>query len=225
MRHGVCDGCGQSYPLNSLYQVFGQSHCEPCGNSAIAARGAKLSPGDVSKLVDPTGCGWCSTDYGRQELVPIGNVPACETCEQRMRNWPYPTRIKASFVVLLLLAVGAFAYNFRFFKAYVHMLRGNHTTSFEEGRDHALAAAALVPESQPLQDQADLFRAIEFMQQDNSAEALALLTRLQSRNHDPRLASLIIEVEMGAAFDRKDYDTFLAKARDKAEHTPEDIMA
>ena len=142
-----------------------------------------------------------------------------------MRNWPYPTWIKTSFVLLLLLAVGAFAYNLRFFKAYVHTLRGNRTASFAEGRNHALAAAALVPESRPLEDQADLFRAIDFMQQDKSAEALALLKLLQSRNHDPRLAPLIFEAEMGVAFDRQDYDAFLAKAREKAERTPGDIMA
>ena len=121
MRHDVCEGCGQSYPLNSLYPVYGQPHCEPCGDRAIAA-GTKLIPGDVSKLVDPTVCGWCSTDYQGTEWRRLGMFRPATPASSGMRNWPYPTWIKTSFVLLLLLAVGAFAYNLRFFKAYVHTL-------------------------------------------------------------------------------------------------------
>jgi hypothetical protein len=212
--------------MSELYQVFGQPHCEPCGNSVLATRHAEVKPGDVSKMVDPTICGWCSTDYGQQSLPLVAGVPACDPCEQRMRNWPYPLWVKLSFAALLVLALGSFAYNLRFFQAYVYTLRGGHAASFEEGRDLAIRAAALVPESRELQDRADLYVAIDLMQQDKPTEALPLLKRLRLRMpNDAKLAELLAQAEMGTAFDAHDYDKFLELARGRAQQAPADIRS
>jgi hypothetical protein len=213
--------------MNEMFLVLGRSLCKVCAQAEIAG---KRFRGALTRQTDPTICVGCKLDNGTSPLptLPSG-LPACYQCQQKFLNWPYPGWIKAALVGLLLLAVLAFAANWRFFKAYRETVQaGRAMRSGNVDAAYALVngAAGRVPESADLQATASFYHALLLLKNDKAADAVPLLRTYQARYPYAVFANnLLLQAEMSAAADRKDYDEFLVKARTLAQQNPEDPMS
>jgi hypothetical protein len=119
--------------MNGAFSIVGSTLCQPCAEKFVSTRPVgSISKGDVQRLSDPTICVNCNLDQGTVELQTIVGAPMCDKCIAYFRNRPFPTWLKCSFAGFVCLAAIAFAYNWRFFMAYVEMIRGNH--AMEKGR-------------------------------------------------------------------------------------------
>jgi tetratricopeptide (TPR) repeat protein len=80
--------------------------CRLCAEAR--AKEAKTSGRSIqlSRIIDPTICWKCKTDYGEKDLPSIAGVPVCGTCALALYESPFPGWLKASLAALLgLLAV------------------------------------------------------------------------------------------------------------------------
>jgi hypothetical protein len=225
MRQVECSRCQALLPLSDTFGVLGQTVCEPCGNEIIAEQQQPLAAGDVARNVDPTVCHWCHQD-GEHDLPTVCELPICTPCESRLRNFPFPGWIKASFVALVVLGIGSFIYNYRFADALFASRQAGKawaTGDFETAANRMERAAALVPEMADFRDQANLFRGVQFLRDDRSKEAVPLLVAMRQKNPAvPLFRQLVLQAELGAAFDDKHYDVMLEKAVALAELLPGD---
>ena len=231
MKHATCERCGQTFPMNDVFAVLGHMLCEGCGNEFLAARTDPLPAGAVVPQVDPTVCRLCQADGGERELPRVAGLPACDACEHHLRHRPFPAWVKFSFAGLLALAVLSFFLNLRFFQGYVEIRRAGRASrrgDIAAAASLMTAAARHLPEQPELAEIAALFTGIELMAQDKSAEAVAVLKgpwpRL-SGDLRPMAEEALLRAEAGAAFDAKDYDTFLAKEKELLKRNPGSGMA
>jgi tetratricopeptide (TPR) repeat protein len=219
MQSGTCSACENSFNKNDTFEVLGRTLCGPCGEEFInGLQSNTLGQNDVVRNVDPTVCAWCSTDLGDTPLpTSIANLPTCEPCDTRMRNWPYPLWVKASFVALLLTAVVAFAWNWRFLDALITLRTASKSLQageFSKTADLYEHAAASVPEVKELGDQAAFYRGLALVYEDRPKEALPLLERAaKTVPNDSRLQQMIVHTRCSVAFDDKDYNTMISEAR------------
>jgi hypothetical protein len=78
-----------------------------------------------------------------------------------------------------------------------------------------------VPESKDLAEASVLFQGISFVFQDRSAEAVPLLRRwMTSHAEDAAIGVLLLEAELGAAYDARDYALMYEKAVDLRDRSP-----
>jgi hypothetical protein len=224
-----CEQCGQVLSMNETFTVLGRSLCEPCTEEELARHAEGEVPKEaVRRQTDPTVCAACEADNGDVELRTLAGKPVCENCEKSYRNRPYPRWLKIAFVTLLVLAVASFARNWRFLSAYVEGRQAER--AFSEGNidraaDLMSEAAGEVPESKEMQGMAGFFNGIRLLGQERSAEAVAAL-RVAKDNlgSAPVLEQLLAQAEGGAAFDSKDYDTFLTKMQVLERTAPNNAM-
>jgi len=88
------------------------------------------------------------------------------------------------------------------------------------------SAAAFVPENEDLRVLATFFEGIVLLRQDQNAAALKKLERYRNRlpvAYD--VESLIVQAQMGVAFDAKDYDGFLSGAQALHQRRPQDATS
>jgi len=229
MKHVKCARCATEHPMNEMFTVLGETLCEPCGDRKLAERGgAKLPDGAVLRMVDPTVCFHCSTDYGSQQLRTVAELPACEACMDKFMHYPFPGWIKASAAVLGLLLVAVMMVNARYFTGYREA--NGAFAAFEAGDFPAAArliAAARdhVPECKPYGSIASLYRGVQLMNEDKFKEALPLLKSARSELQDKQLDLTVFAAEAAIAFDEKDYDGFLEANEKMAALQPNEPMA
>jgi hypothetical protein len=206
--------------MNEAFTAADQSFCGPCLEKMLSAPGGgSVSTDGIQRMVDPTVCANCAADNGTDAWSTIAALPVCGTCSDFFRNRPFPNWLKLSFVVFLAVAVAAFVYNWRYFKAYVEVIQGGH--ALERG-DIAMgvilldSAARRVPDVPELAVFPNLFKAQQLVSEDRCEEALALLQESEpfvpDEWSDPYRQTRIY-AEMGIAFDNQDYDTFLERAQ------------
>jgi tetratricopeptide (TPR) repeat protein len=214
-----CPACHQSFPMNETAKIEGRVLCHQC-----AGEGAKKS-----RQIDPTVCCGCGADFGSSELSKLqSGLPVCEPCRQKFLHRPYPDWVKLSFAGLVAIAILSLAVNWRFTVAYRELRRAGREYQagrFESASSLMASASARVPESVMLRVSAELTRAGALMNEDRSAEALTLLLDLAAKHPHPYIGEMITQAEIGAAFDRHDYDAFLAKVQQAIAKTPNDPMA
>jgi hypothetical protein len=224
MQEVDCDRCQATLPRSESWTVLGSTVCESCGNELIGAHQEPLAAGEVQKNVDATLCHCCQHDTGEEWPLLCG-VPTCPACDARMRNYPYPTWIKVSFVALVALGIASFLYNYRFADALFASRRANKAWAagdVDRAADQMERAAKLVPEVADFRLGADLFRGIQLVRDDRPKEALPLLVRVQQADPDePMLRTLLLQTELSAAFDDKQYDVMVLKALALAEAQPD----
>ena len=220
MRTSTCEQCGAAGPLGTHLKFFGQTVCPACAGGIAQSR--PYGPDDVQRLVDPTVCAKCGHDAGEAELPRVATLPVCLECEAFFRNRPYPAWLRGAFVGLVGLVVAEFAFNWRFLDGFIQQV---HAERALQQRDLAAAARSFaiaaqdVPESPELGVMANLFGGIQLLSEDRSAEALEKLRAARQAlppgeiaGLDPLLDRGLLQAELAAAFDRKDYDAFLASA-------------
>ncbi len=216
MTHVECTTCHQSFPVNETLKIDSRLLCDKCAQSDLSALN-KSELERPQKQFDPTVCWGCRSDFGSTILPTLqSGLPVCEPCRQAFLNRQYPNWVKLSFAGLVLVAVASLIVNWRFTAAYLEMKRANR--ELQGGRIEAAAALITsasrhVPESGDLRDGAALYRGIYFLALDKSAEALPYLQQYASKHRDQYAADLVSGAELGAAYDRRDFDSFLAKAQ------------
>ncbi len=231
MRKTICSACHVAAPTNDSFEVVGRTLCRPCAEQFVATRPARLEPGQIKRLTDPTVCAKCGADAGTVELPTIVGAPMCETCNAFYRNRPYPTWLKWSFVGLLCLAVAAFIYNWRFFAGYVEILRANRAIERGDVQQAAAlmeSASQRLPEIRELAVLPNLFKAAKLINEDKNDEALQLIQQNMPLAPPAWQQDFhIVELQAGlrADFDRKNYDGFLSKSQELFQLDPQDSMA
>jgi len=218
MRHTACEGCGQSSPQGETVAMLGKTLCRTCAEQFLNVATQPVPQDAVQRQVDPTVCGFCSADAGEQELPKVFGVPTCQTCDDKLRHRPFPRWIKVSAVLLVLLLIGAFAYNLRFLRAHRGMVQAFYALKdgdVHEASERMSAAVALVPDEPQLQVLAALFAGGDLLAEEKPDEALAKLQYAQSCLHSSGPLRLLADewlndAHAGVAFNAKDYDKFLA---------------
>lgn len=155
----------------------------------------------------------------------------CDTCTAFFRNRPFPTWLKWSFVGFVCVAIAAQACNWRYFMAYIEMLRGNRALAkgnVDAATDLLDSAAKQVPDVPELAVMPNVLRAMQLINQEKDEEALVLLQSAKFRA-PPELAATIhageIQADIGIAFRKKDYDAFLSLAQEMEKLEPESLTA
>jgi tetratricopeptide (TPR) repeat protein len=136
--------------------------------------------------------------------------------------------LKLSFVALVGLAIFAFSWNWRFMaglRELRQMKRAVTARDVEKAADCAERAAGYLPEISEVTGLAHMYRGIVFLSQEQSAKAVECLRKAKQapgmREASSDLDRLILSAEEGVAFDNKNYDEFLAKAKIGATRWPD----
>ena len=216
MRQATCAACHSTFPLGDTYSVAQLVLCSPCAHdyaNSLKAAGSPVT--GIGRNVDTTVCVHCSADSGPNEWSILAGRPSCDKCTDFFRNRPFPGWLKIPAAIFICVAVAAFAYNFRYFMAYVEQLRGVRAlTRGDVVSGVALldSAANRVPEVPELSVVPNLLKAKQAIADGRNEEGLALLQK--ARRHAPAdwantIRSTELEAEIGIAFDAHDYDAFL----------------
>jgi len=132
-------------------------------------------------------------------------------------------------VALVAIAAGSFVLNQRFFSAYAAMVRAGREMRagrFDQAVTQLDAAAAKVPADADLRTEILFVKAIGFMQEDRSAEALPLLRAyVKTSPEDVNARKILLQAEVAAAFEARDYETFLQKTLEVAGQNPSEPTA
>jgi hypothetical protein len=97
---------------------------------------------------------------------------------------------------------------------------------FAKASDLAGEAASRLPDHPFIPLERDVYRGLDLVNNDRSAEALAIFRRIQQA--EPKfeaIAELIASADLGAAFEAKDYDAFLSKSRAFRDAEPNNVWA
>ena len=215
--------------MNDTVTIEGRPLCQECAVADLQAKGnPKPEAAKLRRQADPTICCNCHADFGSSILPTLGSrLPVCEPCRITLLHRPYPNWVKLSFAGLVALAVLSVIVNWRFTVAYWELKKA--TRQMQSGRAEpasALMASAArrVPESAELADAAVFYRGIYLLGADRSGEALKDLREYAQRHVDQSVAELVSQAEGGAAFDGRDYDTFLSKVQEQQARHPGDAM-
>ena len=215
VKKATCNHCGKEFSIGEMVSADEQFLCIPCAEAALSG-GAEL--GRVTRLVDNTICGNCHEDWGRDELAPVAGIPMCRKCTEHFRHRPFPVWVKVAAAALAVLVIFGMWRSLRFVEGYRAAKRAD--AAFDAG-DLAKASAEMsyaarqVPESKAYRFDEQFFRGIILVTEDKNEEAVAVLADLKLKVGKEPAAGLdhwLITAEQSAAFDRKDYDAFLAKA-------------
>lgn len=145
MRHTKCASCAAEFPAGQMFHVDGAPVCEPCGNRLLGEAKAKGHKPTVGRLLDPTVCTRCNTDYGDTALPLIGGTPVCNNCAPALYAHPFPVWLKASFAALLLLLAVALWRDAPYFRAGRHLVQARRALNARDYQAATAHFAAVLP--------------------------------------------------------------------------------
>jgi hypothetical protein len=226
MLRAECSTCHNTVPMNDTVKV---DDCVICQNCTRSYPSVTANPAAVSKNHDPTICAGCGADFGSSTLATLqSGIPVCEPCRQAFMHRPYPDWVKLSFAGLIAIAILSIAVEWRFTAAYFEAKKSGREAqkgNFQMASMLMASAAQHVPESPDLKVVASFYRGIVLLNTDQSADAIPHLKAYQDRFPGPMAADLVLQAEIGAAFDRADYDAFLTKCQQRLQQHTGDAMA
>ncbi len=213
-----------SLTARAMGNMFSGAATVPPWRGEEAGRGKR-----VERMFDTTICARCGRDEGSRDLPRLGRLPFCEDCTRAVRNVPYPGWLRYAFIALLMIAALDFVRNQRFFSAYAQVVRAGRdlkTGQLDAALTRFESAARAVPESADLAAEINFLKAIQLVQNDRSAEAVPLLrSYVEAYPGDPNAKQVLLQAEIGAAFEAGDYDAFLEKSQALAKQEPNDARA
>lgn len=218
MRTTRCDICDKAQiPLNQTLKVNGKTYCENCLERDFPNE-RMLEHKEVQRDLDPTVCAFCNKDFGETELKKLSDYPVCDECEKNVQNKAFPGWVKAFCIGIGLIVIISFAWNWKFFNAYLNIREANDF--FTKG-DYANASLAMeaasekVPKVEDLKTFSAYFKGIDFLSKDQSTEALHEFEKCKDKlSEDYAINNFIIQARMGSTFDHEDYPGFLQAAKD-----------
>lgn len=213
--------------MNETLVVFGRGLCGPCAQNELSQHPKESLPADaVARQYDPTVCLNCGSDEGNVELPTVAGVPVCTACEGFLRHRPFPGWLKLSAVAMIALIVSSFIHNARFYKACFALrqakqaMRSGDVSAAYARMD---TAAKMVPETKEFRETAAFFHGLQLLKEEKAAEALSVFQACREYMQSaPKLQDILANAEIGAAFERKDYDTFLQKQQAMLQRYPND---
>jgi len=227
MRYVKCSACGkEQIPQNDSLSIDGAVYCHNC---IAEVKGEHLKGRKVIKDFDPTVCASCNKDFDDRPLPKLGSYPVCTDCQKGIEKKIAPTWVKAFFAFILIIVLFSFGWNWRFFQAHNEiqssmMAYENGDVSqaadlMEQARNHA-------PESGDLKPLAAYYRGIALLSEDKSEEALKKFADCKDfLPEDYGVEILLLQADMGAVFDSKDYIRFLAGAKELLELDTTNLMS
>jgi hypothetical protein len=173
-------------------------------------------------------CVNCEADNGPADFPLVAGQPMCLKCAAVLRNRPFPAWVQMAFAVTVALALFTFYWNLRYFQGYAAGKRADR--AWDEGDIDAAyeadeTAAAYVPEAKAYQIDALFARGLILLREGKNAEAAKVLAesdRQLGRTPHVALDYYLAVAEGAAAFEAKDYDTFLAKSQARFALMPRD---
>lgn len=218
MRKIDCNICdNKELPLNDTIKIDGKVYCSSCFETHYSDQ-KKLENRIVEKEIDPTICSSCSKEFGEVELNKISTYPICNDCETTIKNKNFPTWVKGFFIGILVIVVGSFVWNWKYYSAYKNFQKSNEY--FQNG-DYANAtllmkfASEKVPEVDDIKTLSTYFNGIELLAKDKSLEALKEFEKCKDKiPPDYNIINLIIQAKIGSTFDNKDYNGFLEASKE-----------
>jgi hypothetical protein len=136
MRRAVCSSCGTEFPVSEMFSLDQTLVCRACAESRARQAQATGQKIQFGRILDPTICWKCKTDYGDQELSLVAGAPTCGRCAATLYASPFPVWLKAGLAGLLVLLVVALWNGRRYFAA------GRHLVLAERAMDRSDFAAA-----------------------------------------------------------------------------------
>ncbi len=209
MRKERCSKCEKYVPMNSMFTFRGGFTCDACLEQVLM-QDDTVERGEIDRHLDPTLCVNCGRDNGNIELQVLSGIPTCDTCIAYFRNRPFPTWLKVSFTLLIVVVILHVAHNRRFWLAYQEIKKAGQTEEFSASAALYASAAQRVPENAGLQSYSAFIVGIGLLQEDLSEEALPYLER--ARDGVPpelELERVISVARCNVAFEHQDYDEFL----------------
>jgi tetratricopeptide (TPR) repeat protein len=126
----TCHGCGQSFPVRSLFDLNGMTYCEPCARQASNEAGKRGQAAPYVSLINKSICARCNSYIGSSSgVIQIGNLRFCAACAPLIKDWDYPQWLKLSLAGLVLLLIASLAHGRKYFQAGREMYIGEHLVS------------------------------------------------------------------------------------------------
>ena len=151
MRQATCCQCGLTTTIRSFYNMKGKTYCEPCVWKASREAKEAGQPAAYVALQDNSICSRCGAYSGDSSDHPIvGKIPLCLNCAPQVSNWPYPSWLKISLALLLLLLVVALLHGRRYFHAGRTMYVGERLVEkhdYEKALPYLQETLRIAPES------------------------------------------------------------------------------
>lgn len=211
----ICDT--KNIPMNDTIKVDGKVNCANCFETNFLDQ-KDLEGKLVEKDKDPTICTSCNKDFEDNELRKIANHPICDSCEIEIKNKTFPLWVKGFFIGILVIVLGSFFWNWKYYQAYHDIKQANE---FFQKQDYAKAtllmnnASNKVPEVEDLTILSIYFHGLELLSKDKSAEALVEFNKCKYKAPPEfQIKSLILQAKIGATFDNKDYKGFLEASKE-----------
>ena len=211
----ICDK--KAVAVAETIKVDGAVYCDTCFETEFEDP-AKMTGKLIVKEADPTVCAFCQQDFGVIELPKLSVHPICDGCDAARKNKILPNWVKIFFIGILAIVVIAFIWNWRFYDAYQNYKKAN--VSFATG-DYTNASLLMekasqnVPEVEDLATLAHYFTGAAMLKADKNVEALKALELCKDKlPKDYDIDRLISAAKMGITFDDKNYEGFLAAAKE-----------
>lgn len=140
MRKGVCSTCGTEDDIAKMFSVENVFNCSVCTEKA-----ATLEPRPrILRILDPTICANCSTDWGNTELQTVGGLPCCSQCRDKFYNYPFPKWLRASLALSLVLLALALAHGWNYFRLGSQLFRGERLINAKQYKEAAVSLKTVV---------------------------------------------------------------------------------
>ncbi|AMR32861.1 hypothetical protein A0256_16260 [Mucilaginibacter sp. PAMC 26640] len=213
----TCFGCNTGHPQEQTVQISQQDYCRSCSEQLLTYGEIHVKGAQEAEPPIPT-CALCKKEFADNKLEKLGSFHICTACKTDLNKQIFPLWVKAFFAGVLALVVFSIFWNWRFFAAYQELNSANKT--FSEGKMEVAAttmkdASENVPEVTILADMAHFYKGISYLSKDKSALGLVELNLCSdSLPADYHLRELKLQAQIGAEFDRADYQAFLNSSKD-----------
>jgi hypothetical protein len=151
MNEAICSACGQKTSIRSLFDLNGQTYCQPCVRTASENARRSGQPSMYLPLISRSICARCNTFIGSDSApAEIAGSRFCSSCATLIKDWDYPVWLKFSLASLLLLLVVALAHGRKYFHAGRDMYIGEHLVEqgkYAEALPHLKETLTIAPGS------------------------------------------------------------------------------
>jgi tetratricopeptide (TPR) repeat protein len=214
MRTHTCHNCAaEEVPQNESLFIEEQPHCKDCVDQHYPTQEA-LAGKKAVKVLDPTVCAECHTDYGSVTLPTLGQYPVCDSCQRVIKEKTFPLWVKGFLAGIALIVVFSFFWNWKYYSAYRTY---NDGIEIAKQGDYGKAATKIkeaslqVPDATELATLANFYEGYGALINNQSEKALNCLTKCEGKlPEDFKLTLLLLQAKTGTAFDHHDYKGFLS---------------
>lgn len=134
MRKATCRVCSAERPAAEMLALDGTVICPPCAEKTSQEAKAAGRVAKFARIIDPTICGICKTDYGNSELQLIGGGPVCGNCAKGLYERPFPRWLKLSLAGLILFLGAALWRGLPYFRAGRHLMLAERAMNSQDYR-------------------------------------------------------------------------------------------